>query len=102
MGNTASFYKRMLQTLAYNLSYEESEKLAKQIYEEQDIYILENFIDRRRNNFTENMLLFDAERAITAVICEVEQNDGDFNACAGGLADFMKFLGLHSEGDECL
>lgn len=102
MGNTASFYKRMLQTLAYNLSYEESEKLAKQIYEEQDIETLENFVTEQRDNIENNMFFFNAGRASEVVICEVEENDGDFNACAGGLADFMKFLGLHSGSDECL
>lgn len=99
MGNPASFYKRMLQNFAYSLAFDKSEKLAKQIYDEQDVETLENFIKEQRNNIENNMFFFNAGRASEVVVCEVEQNEGNdaFNACVGGLCEFMDFLELYEE-----
>ena len=96
MGSPELYYKRMLQSFAHCLASDlKQPELAKHLYKEDSIIILEDFITQNKA-VADNMFYFNAGRACESVISESANNDSNdgFNACAGGLCDFMSFLGL--------
>jgi len=99
MGCPDIYYKKALQSFAYDLNILSNKEMAEEMLKEQNEEILENEIIRWKNKISEDEFYFDAGRIYASIAEDSYRNDGNdaFNACAGGLYSFCVLIGLEKE-----
>lgn len=100
MGNPSIYYKRALQDFACCLAHEDDDcKLAKELYIEDSIDILESYILEKKNQFDEKLFFYNAGHASQHIFDEADEEGCDaVNAACGGINEFEYFVGLNEDG----
>lgn len=96
MGNPMWSYLEALQNFAYILIVQDNKKLAMELYEERSYQKLEEYIEAKRNVFSEKEWFYYAGMASERTLNRIYKEDGNdaFNAACGGLRMFDEFIGL--------
>lgn len=105
MGNPDIYYKRAMQELAYCLAFDENNyKLARELYRENSISKLENFISECKVRMNEKLFFYNAGLASQRIFdAAYEEGCDSVNAACGGTSEFEDFIGLpHIEYGESI
>ena len=98
MGSPGMFYHRALQYFAHGLIYMQDTKMAKELFKEESVKKLEEFIQDIKPSIPEKRFYFDAGRTEQCVIEEAyEMGTDPLNASIAGLDIFEEFIGLDEE-----
>lgn len=102
MGCIENYYKKVLQTFAYYLTYDNDIQRADQLNVENDIEVLKEFILTKKQGMSTEKFFYEASRTSMYVLDEINNSGGCdiFNACIGGLIEFENFIGLGMELEE--
>ena len=102
MGCPDIYYERALKNLCYFLDCHTNKELAKKLYEEKDIKVLEEHILEKKETLPEKDFFYNAGMASMYTLNKANAFDGcdGFNACLDGLSRFGNFIGLIDEEDE--
>lgn len=102
MGNPMWSYLEVLQNLSYILTVQKDQKLAVKLYEEKSYEKLEEYINEKRKEFSDNEWFYYAGMAFERTFNRIYEEDGcdAFNAAIGGLTMFEEFIGLEEEEND--
>lgn len=102
MGCPEKYYKRALQKLIYNLTYNEDREKAIKILEENNEDVLEKEVIKLKNKTVDIQFYYEAGKAFQSILEDTLKNDGNdgFNACIGGLIEFNIFIGIEERDTE--
>lgn len=101
MGCPDRYYKKALQYFAYSLLYMKNTILANMWLKENDIRKLEEFILEKKKDCNEKHFYYIAGQETNVILKEAaEEGCDDFNACAGGIYRFERFISLEEEENE--
>lgn len=95
MGSPDLYYKKVLQALSHNLLFMEDEVKAHDMYKEESVEKLEDFVLGQKQNMDEKHFYYEAGKSCQYVLNMAEKVGTDaFNACFGGLFEFEDLIGL--------
>ena len=96
MGSPSIYYKRALQDFACCLACEENSfKLSRELYAEDSVEKLENYILEKKSQLDEKLFFYNAGLASQRIFDDAEKEGCDAcNTSVGGIIEFEYFIGL--------
>lgn len=94
MGCPEIYYKKALKLCARNLNIFKNKQKAEKLYNEENTNVLEEEINKQREEMSTEEFYFEAGEVSGMVLQESNTEDGcdGFNACLGGLDMFEEFI----------